>query len=321
MRLLAPLALRSRQPRQRGARVVAAVTLGLLGSGLCLIDCGGTAFTTGGGSSGAGGSSAAGGVSAQGGTGGAITSSGGSSAGGISTGGGAGRGGASGQGGASGKGGGGSSGASGGASGGPPNGGAGGVGGSLAGGAGGAVGGAGGTNSGGTGGVIVTTACPVSPPTANSPPCAPGLSCTYGDDLRPACRTHVDCLDGAWVAQAAPACKPLIDCGSHDGGVPQVGKACTLVGDDCTLNEGAGNGLVYCRCDTCTASTCTAEWDCIGPPQSPCPKLLPNEGQPCDVNGESCSYGECGMPANDVANMQCIAHVWQQIAGGCVTAN
>jgi hypothetical protein len=161
------------------------------------------------------------------------------------------------------------------------------------------------------------SACPANPPTQTSGACVSGLSCTYGDDLRPACRTHVDCLDGMWSAQAVSACKPLIDCGSRDGGVPQVGAACTNVGEDCTLSEGPGAGLVYCRCDACLTSPCTPAWDCKGPPPTPCPQLLPNEGQPCDTNGESCTYGSCSMSADEVADMECIAHIWNQIANVC----
>jgi hypothetical protein len=181
---------------------------------------------------------------------------------------------------------------------------------------------AGGTNAGGEAGAPATGVCPPNPPTASSGACVSGLSCTYGTDLRPACRRHVDCVDGMWSTQALSACKPLLDCVARDGGIPQQYEACTEVGEDCTLTEGPGQGLIYCRCDACLGDgTCTPTWSCIGPPPNPCPQSLPNEGQRCEMNGQSCTYGSCNLPANDVADMECVANVWQQVAGGCVTAS
>jgi hypothetical protein len=172
-------------------------------------------------------------------------------------------------------------------------------------------------NAGGGAGMPSTT-CPTSPPTEQA--CATGLSCSYGADLRPACRNHYDCVAGMWSAKAS-ACKALESCAMRDGGVPQVGAACTTIGEDCTL-DGGTSGTIYCRCDQhLMTNPVTAEWDCIGPPASPCPQIMPNVGQACASNGESCTYGSCSMPANDNMTVQCTARIWKAVASGCVVAN
>jgi hypothetical protein len=105
----------------------------------------------------------------------------------------------------------------------------------------GGVGDAGGSLAGGAGGELPVSACPQAPPTGGT--CVTGLSCTYGMDLRPACRTRYQCTKGVWTSDGT-MCSPLLDCGAREGGIPQVGHECTEVGEDCTLNGGSTSGLI-----------------------------------------------------------------------------
>jgi hypothetical protein len=184
-----------------------------------------------------------------------------------------------------------------------------------------ATAGKGGVSAGGavgmSGGGAPTSVCPAGPP--NNDACVSGLICTYGMDLRPACRTRYECMNKLWTVSGT-ACAPLIDCLDRDAGIPHPGDECTSVGEDCTLGDEAQGGPVYCRCDACVGAECSPKWDCIGPPLKPCLAIPPNEGQACDTNGQSCSYGSCGMPANDVEALQCVEHFWQRVAGGCASA-
>jgi len=175
---------------------------------------------------------------------------------------------------------------------------------------------AGGPPSGGAGGDLPVSACPVAPPTGGT--CVTGLSCTYGMDLRPACRTRFQCSKGVWTSDGT-TCSPLLDCSTREGGIPQVGHECSEVGEDCTLNGGSTTGLIYCRCDThATTQPVSTVWDCVGPPQKPCPKLAPNEGQACDgTSADVCRYGSCSMPPGYIEDLECVNHVITRIPAVC----
>jgi hypothetical protein len=277
-------------------RSALAVGIGLLGSFAFLFDCGGSAFS--GASGGASGAGLGNGGIGQGGT----TTEGGTNSGGAK----GGKAGASGRGGASAAGSSGTAQGGGGEGGEPPSAGAGGV----------SEAGFGG-DSGGDSGGAPTSVCPAAPPIAGA--CVSGLICTYGADLRPACRTRYECSSNLWTVSGT-ACSLLVACLDRDGGVPHPGDTCAAVGEDCTLGDEAQGGPVYCRCDVCVGAACSPKWDCVGPPLKPCASSPPNEGQACDTNGQSCSYGSCSMPANDVETMQCVGHYWQRLGGGCATA-
>jgi hypothetical protein len=291
MRLLEGFRLRRLARLRQVQRSAFAIGLGLLAAVAFLFDCGGSSFM------GASGGSSGVGVGVGGiGQGGAVGASGGD-AGVLERGGGS----------------------SGGSSGGAQDGG--GHAGALA------TAGKGGVSTGGAVGVsgggavgaggAPTSVCPAAPP--NNDACVSGLICTYGMDLRPACRTRYECMNKLWTVSGT-ACAPLIACLDRDAGIPHPGDECTSVGEDCTLGDEAQGGPVYCRCDACVGAECSPKWDCIGPPLKPCLAIPPNEGQACDTNGQSCSYGSCGMPGNDVEGLQCVEHFWQRVAGGCVSA-
>jgi hypothetical protein len=171
-------------------------------------------------------------------------------------------------------------------------------------------------NSAGAGGMVLDK-CPVDPPASGA--CKTGLECTYGDDLRAECRDRYSCVDAAWQSQLAK-CAKLETCLEVDGGLRQVGTTCPTVGVECTLDNGS-SGSVYCRCDLHENGGMQI-WDCQGPPNSPCPQVVPNEGQPCDgsANNAMCAYGNCNFGASSVADMQCTNGVWTEIGAGCATA-
>ena len=175
---------------------------------------------------------------------------------------------------------------------------------------GGAAGSAGSVAGAGGSSPVVDSACPSNAPGGEA--CVTGLSCTYGDDLRARCRTRFKCVGAAWASTLA-VCAPLISCDQVPEGFPKQGDACTTVGEDCTLANGA-YGTVYCRCDACTGTQCAKTWECAGPPTG-CPLLLPNDGQPCDTDGLSCMYGNCSM-ANGL-QVACTKKVWNWSEVAC----
>lgn len=303
--------LSAHSQRPRGSARPTAITAVCLGFGIalgsaCLVDCGGTSFTSTS-TGGTGGSSGAGDNGGGAEAGGGALGGGGSAQGGSNSGGHGGRGHAgSGQGG-SGQGGTGQGGGS--VAGSPPVGGSGGsnAGGTSAGGAG--AGGAG-AGSGGTGGGSVITACPKEPPTSMSA-CQSGLDCTYGDDVRLNCRAHYTCKNGAFVS-AVSFCKPLGDCIDRAGGIPHPGDTCTAMGEECLLQDPPN--YIYCRCDS--------SWVCAATPsqvQSSCPQVAPNLGQACETSAISCQYGSCSFPAAYDPTLQCKDKLWTQITAPCAT--
>jgi hypothetical protein len=161
---------------------------------------------------------------------------------------------------------------------------------------------------------VADTACPTDPPGTEA--CLPGLSCTYGDDLRAQCRSRFRCVEAVWSSTVAK-CADLISCDQVPEGFPKQGDACTTVGEDCTLDNGTF-GKVYCRCDACTGASCTKNWECEGPPTG-CPIVVPNDGQPCDTNGVSCLYGNCSM-ANGL-QVDCTNKIWRWSVVACPAAS
>jgi hypothetical protein len=186
--------------------------------------------------------------------------------------------------------------------------------------AGAAVGGAasGGASAAGAGGAMTALSCPASSPVVGQP-CSMGLSCSYGDDPRPICRARYFCANTSkWALASAPvagACAPIGDCAMTPSGFPVVGHECKTVGEECSF-DGMASGTIYCRCSFCGESAncpaSMADWACAGPPASPCPDELPNEGDPCDKK-QTCLYG---VPCQG-ATMVCDGKKWSQTEGGC----
>jgi hypothetical protein len=154
------------------------------------------------------------------------------------------------------------------------------------------------------------TVCPSDPP--GNEACVSGLSCSYGEDLRSRCRAQYACMNGKWAAMAVK-CPTLIACIDRPAGFPKSGDLCSMVGEDCTLDNGP-YGKVYCRCDACATGSCAQAWECAGPPAG-CPIVVPNDGQPCDMNGSSCQYGNCSMA--NALQVQCTKKIWHWLPVAC----
>ena len=176
----------------------------------------------------------------------------------------------------------------------------------------------GGASMAGAGGGMLSASCPMSAPVLGQP-CAAGLSCSYGDDLRWACRARFVCQNNQWVSggSATPVnCAPLVDCAATPGGFPLVNQQCPTVGEECSF-DGMASGIIYCRCNFCGSSTSCpmsmASWACAGAPIAPCPAQAPNEGQPCDKK-QSCTYG---VPCEG-ATLKCDGKTWSVEATACV---
>lgn len=186
-----------------------------------------------------------------------------------------------------------------------------GAGGSVAEGDGGASGSGASTGLSGAAGAIEPAAhCPADAPTVGAT-CVPGLSCSYGDDLRSWCRSQYSCAQGRWTTDA-PTCASLVECASLSD-PPQDGAPCMERSDECSSKG------TYCRCDLCLSGPCPGgmKWGCAVPPPGPCPERIPNEGAPCDTEQQTCAYGKCPIPGFE---MTCIGSKWKAVGGGCPTS-
>lgn len=137
-----------------------------------------------------------------------------------------------------------------------------------------------GTNTGGG----ASISCPAAIPSGGTCTTAEeGLRCTYGDSVRPECRTDYTCTSGGW-ATTKNFCEPSLDCGTTD---PTEGSACTTEGV-CEV----GNDI--CVCTACAGGPCmpSPTWSCAKPPTTAgCPATVPNDGTSCTTEGLNCSYG------------------------------
>ena len=131
--------------------------------------------------------------------------------------------------------------------------------------------------------------------------------CSYGDSPRPECRDLWTCTSGLWHA-IHQGC-PQTPAGYCPDSQPLVRTSCSVSGPaDWVACVYPGNVLCTCECDGAGACTPT-HFVCYPPPTTPgCPSILPNEGQPCAVQGTRCLYGNpCG---NDGTAVLCRAGVW-----------
>ena len=146
-----------------------------------------------------------------------------------------------------------------------------------------------------------------------------GLTCTWGDDPRIACRTSATCKGGAWQWYPQPYCAPLPPAGV--AGCPKElgvnGLSCQgLEGTICDMSA-LGPGAL-CVCDPCVGGgPCTqwGRWWCAPPPAG-CPPYAPNENQLCNSPGQSCIYGACGTDVS--AGRSCSSQsLWVDVPVAC----
>jgi hypothetical protein len=174
----------------------------------------------------------------------------------------------------------------------------------------------GGSSSVGPGGAS-TSACPGAPPADGSECLSPGSAgsgsgfnvadCSWGDDVRPRCRTTGVCQQGKWtITEAGDGCvdPPLpAACAAEQ---PTVGSACAAVGLECWYQDGSvcscspcKNGAEYPICQTIDPP----EWACAKPTEG-CPNPPPQAGTACDDAGLQCGTS-CELP------IRCEGGVWQ----------
>jgi hypothetical protein len=153
-----------------------------------------------------------------------------------------------------------------------------------------------------------TNVCPVDQPDHGAT-CTvdTSLICEYGNDARPACRTHATCPSGTWQV-AVSGCPPLPVAGQQ--GCPVAtssGGACSSDGLLCDMGDDT-----FCACSSCAGGPCslTPRWACGGRPTTPgCASRSPGLGSGCTDEGLVCVYGPICVASVSVGR-RCAGGVW-----------
>jgi len=153
-----------------------------------------------------------------------------------------------------------------------------------------------------------TNVCPADPPVSGEA-CAVDatVTCEYGDDVRPGCRMHATCPNGAWQI-AVSGCPPLPGPGESGcpASPPESGSSCASDGLVCDM----GNETL-CVCSACSGPCSQFPyWACSAPPSTPgCPPRAPALGSACTSEGLVCTYGVmCVAPIS--AGRRCRDGAW-----------
>lgn len=152
-----------------------------------------------------------------------------------------------------------------------------------------------------------TNVCPADQPTADTVCHVDAtVTCEYGDDIRPGCRTHATCPSGAWKI-AVSGCPPLPGPGK-DGcpATPPADGTCSNDGLVCDMGSDE-----VCACSDCAGPCSTVpRWACAGPPPTPgCPSRAPALGSACTDEALVCIYGvQCIAPV--AAGRRCKDGAW-----------
>jgi len=144
--------------------------------------------------------------------------------------------------------------------------------------------------------------CPVLTPTSGAP-CANGLSCSFGKDIRPNCRPQASCVQGGWALKDA-GCKQIHAC----SGDVAAGGLC----DATTAGSCVFGGTQFCICSQCVGNLCgtNATWHCASSSgDAGCPKIAPNLGEACATQMK-CQYGGCGLPQSGPISATCDGKTW-----------
>jgi len=131
--------------------------------------------------------------------------------------------------------------------------------------------------------------------------------CSWGDDIRPVCRTRGVCNDGKWTitAPAAGCSEPPLPaaCSAQQ---PTVGSQCDSPDLQCWYDDGSvctcspcRNGAAYPICQTIDPP----EWACVKP-MAGCPNPPAQAGTDCQDAGLQCGTS-CELP------IRCEGGVWQ----------
>lgn len=156
--------------------------------------------------------------------------------------------------------------------------------------------------------------CPASEPSEGEP-CETGEGeCSYGDSVAAYCRSYFACVEGSWQVPSTRRGT----CATHPEGFcparPEHAASCTVGNVDVYVPCEYPNGVsCYCLGNPVGRVGATSTWECYAPPTNPaCPELLPNLGDGCAENGQSCHYGivqqGCFAPYADV---YCFQGAWE----------
>jgi hypothetical protein len=162
--------------------------------------------------------------------------------------------------------------------------------------------------------------CPESLPPERSACHSEGIACSYGASVTAYCRTYVSCVSDVWTTpdNRKDVCltQPTGFCPTE----PAQGASCTVGDVDVFVPcEYPGGIACYCLGNPVGITGAHGAWECYAPPtSSACPALLPNIGDGCDTNGQSCHYGivqqGCFAPYADVF---CYQGAWEVAQAVC----
>ncbi|MFZ5895697.1 MAG: hypothetical protein ACOY0T_31865 [Myxococcota bacterium] len=162
--------------------------------------------------------------------------------------------------------------------------------------------------------------CPDSAPAEGSACSAEGLTCSYGDSVTAYCRSYLTCSAGSWKTPDNRKDVCLSQPANFCPAKPSQGAACTVGSVDVFVScEYSGGVACYCLGNPVGITGAKGAWECYGPPRnSACPELLPNIGDGCSSNGQTCHYGivqqGCYAPYADVF---CYQGAWEAAQSTC----
>jgi len=157
----------------------------------------------------------------------------------------------------------------------------------------------------------ISSVCPTGEPSPDAT-CSPvGLACTYGDSVRPDCRSR-------WLCTANGFAHIAQECDAPPSGLCPDSPAslsgnCDAAGAICAYDDGT-----LCSCSLCHGGPChvTASWGCAPPPPGAgCPPIAPNEGTTCAPDGLECAYGDACFGSG--ARADCSGGSWRWVAPVC----
>jgi hypothetical protein len=155
-----------------------------------------------------------------------------------------------------------------------------------------------------------TPACPADISQISTWPCTEGLTCEYGTDPRPSCRTSATCTGGAWSILLAKCTQlPPVTCPATRDAA--AGQLCPTDGAYCVYGD------LSCVCTNCTNGPVTScggdfTWHCATPnADAACPSGIPLLGSACTTADKTCTYA-CGTGGARL----CKSGAWYTANGG-----
>jgi hypothetical protein len=163
------------------------------------------------------------------------------------------------------------------------------------------------------GGVVVS--CPIIAPNAGAICTKAGLQCEYGTSPDVHCNQVAVCQASSWSYASASNC-PMASCPLTYAGI-QAGGHCAPAQETCAYHE----GTCICSEDTggpvrvADASIVTS-WACFAETLA-CRSPRPDIGEPCTDDARKCDYGAClgGV------ELVCTDGLWQEDFPVCALAN